>query len=101
MYSTAGHVIYRQARGCLDAKLHTGLHMRGGQTDVSTVTCLARFLASINYHFFLWCSAVKKNMNDHDVRDEVDDWQEYLIGQQQRHRFLTNSRKLQNNEETF
>ena len=33
-------------------------------------------------------------MNDHDVRDEVDDWPEYLIGQQQRHRFLTNSRKL-------
>ena len=43
----------------------------------------------------------KKNMNDHDVIDEVDDWPEYLIGQQQRHRFLTNSRKLQNNEETF
>ena len=28
-------------------------------------------------------------MNDHNVRDEVDDWPEYLIeGQQQRHRFL-------------
>ena len=40
-------------------------------------------------------------MNDHDVRDEVDDWPEYLIGQQQWHRFLTNSRKLQNTEETF
>ena len=33
-----------------------------------------------------------KNMNDHYVRDEADDWLEYRIGQQQRHRFLTNSR---------
>ena len=40
-------------------------------------------------HGHAWCSAIK-TMNDHNVRDEVDDWPEYLIaGQQQRHRFLT------------
>ena len=40
-------------------------------------------------------------MNDHDVIDEVDDWPEYLIGQQQRHRFLTNSRKLKTTRRRF
>ena len=40
-------------------------------------------------------------MNDHNVRDEVDDWPEYLIaGQQQRHRFLTKY-KTTNIEEKF
>ena len=34
MYRPDGHLIYRQAGGCLNAKRHPGLHMGVGQTDV-------------------------------------------------------------------
>ena len=81
-------IYHLNAPGCLNAKLHPGLHVAGGQTYFQAFT---KFLAFMGYHFFLRieCSAIK-NMNDHYVRDEVDDWPEYLIaGQQQRHRFLT------------
>ena len=57
MYSPGGHVIYRQARGRLNAKLHPGLHMGDGRRKCGHV--LNKVTLIFKLPFFLGATCIR------------------------------------------